>query len=164
MTHVLIAVDDTEHSLRAARTAYRLFGSLATYTVVSVSDQPTMLWGGDTLMWGVPYPLMVAPTGVVGVATPGTATTGSERAATAAAVDEAMQVALDVAERAEIPEPQVVGETGDPAAAILEAARHHHADVIVIGSHERSWFARLMSPSVAGALVKEAEIPVLLAR
>jgi nucleotide-binding universal stress UspA family protein len=161
MTHVLIAVDDTEHSLRAARAAYQLFGQDADYTVVSVSDQPTMMWGGDSLMWGVPYPMTMAPSGLVGVAAAGT---GDERALAAAAVDDAIQVALDVAGRADIPHPQVVGEVGDPAAAILQAARHHRADVIVIGSHERNWFARLMSPSVADSVVKESSVPVLIAR
>jgi nucleotide-binding universal stress UspA family protein len=165
MTHVLIAVDDSDHSLRAAQVAYQLFGDNADYTVVSVSDQSSMIWGGDTLMWGVAYPVMLAPSGLIGV-TPldGTDSTPAAREATTAAVEGAMHVAIDVAERADIPEPQVVGDVGDPATAILNAAKHHGADVIVIGTHERSWFEKLMSPSVVGSVLKDAQIPVLIAR
>ena len=73
-------------------------------------------------------------------------------------------MARDVAAEADIPNPQVVGEVGDPATAIINAAHHHNADVIVIGSHERSWFSKLFTPSVRGAVVREADIPVLIAR
>jgi nucleotide-binding universal stress UspA family protein len=81
-----------------------------------------------------------------------------------APIDAAIQVARDVADEAHLPNPQVVGEVGDPATAIITAAHHHQADVIVIGSHDRSWFSKLFAPSVAGAVVREADIPVLVAR
>jgi nucleotide-binding universal stress UspA family protein len=172
MTQVLIAVDDSEHSLNAARVAYKLFGDEATYTVVNVADQSPMMWGGDSLMWGVGYPVMLAPSelavhpnseeGVDPTSADGTRTqvAGVDNAP----IEAAMQVALDVANEAELPNPQVVGEVGDPALAIIEAARHHQADVIVIGSHDRNWFTRLFIPSVTGSVVRDAEIPVLIAR
>jgi nucleotide-binding universal stress UspA family protein len=37
-------------------------------------------------------------------------------------------------------------------------------DVIVVGSHERSWFSRLFVPSVTADVVKEAEVPVLVVK
>ncbi len=163
MTQVLIAVDDSDYSVNAARVAYALFGDSATYTVVNVADRSPMMWGGDALMWGVGYPMVMAPTGIVGV-TPldaradtdpgGTDPAGTDLGATdldTAPIGAAMQVALEVATEADLPNPRVVGEVGDPAAAIISAAHHHQADVIVIGSHERSWFSRLFIPSVAGA-------------
>ena len=81
-----------------------------------------------------------------------------------APIDAAIQVAHGVASEAHLPNPQVVGEVGDPATAIIEAAHHHQADVIVVGSHDRSWFSRLLVPSTSGAVVREADIPVLIAR
>ena len=167
MTQVLIAVDESEHSLRAARVAYGLFGENATYTVVNVADVSPMVWGGDSLMWGVGYPVLMAPAGLVGVGPSGQAESPTSAAPTTttadnAPIEAAMQVALDVATEADLPNPQVVGEVGDPALAIMEAARHHQADVIVIGSHDRSWLTRLLNPSVAGSVVKDSDIPVLI--
>jgi nucleotide-binding universal stress UspA family protein len=167
MTQVLIAVDDSDCSVNAARVAYALFGDSATYTVVNVADQSPMMWGGDALMWGVGYPMVMAPSAVTGTTSHnGRVDTGATTSdLDTAPIGEAMQVALEVAGEADLPDPQVVGEvSGDPAAAIISAAHHHQADVIVVGSHERSWFTRLFIPSVAGSVVRETDIPVLIAR
>lgn len=163
MTQVLIAVDDTERALHVARVAYDLFGDTAAYTVVNVTDQSPMVWGGDSLMWGVGYPVSMAPSGLLGVAPPGGEGTTAADLHTAP-IEAAIKVAQEVAEEADLPSPQVVGESGDPAQAIIDAARHHQADVIVVGSPERSWFSKLFAPSVTGAVLKEAAIPVLIAR
>ena len=171
MTQVLIAVDDSESSVKTARIAYALFGDKASYIVVNVADQSPIMWGGDALVWGVGYPIVMAPTGIVDPVV-GAAEVNAHAAEEGspavevdnAPIDAAIQVARDVAAEADIPNPQVVGETGDPATAIITAAHHHQADVIVVGSHDRSWFSKLLSPSVTGAVVKEADIPVLIAR
>jgi len=47
---------------------------------------------------------------------------------------------------------------------ILEAAREHGADLIVMGSHGRGGVARLMLGSVAERVVRAAEVPVLVVR
>jgi nucleotide-binding universal stress UspA family protein len=166
MTQVLIAVDDSESSIKTARIAYALFGASAKYTVVNVADQTPIMWGEDALAWGVGYPMIMTP-----VSPPEIATTGSAAGDDAgdvvvdnAPIEAAIQVASDVAAEAHIPEPQVVGEVGDPATAIITAAHHHKADVIVVGSHERSWFSSLFAPSVSNAVVRESDIPVLIAR
>jgi nucleotide-binding universal stress UspA family protein len=163
MTQVLIAVDDSESSVKTARIAYKLFGESASYTVVSVADRSPLIWGGDALVWGIGYPVMMDPSGAVGMA----ARSAPAKDASAAEVDNApieaaIQVAKDVADEAHIPNPQVVGEVGDPATAIIAAAHHHQADVIVVGSHDRSWFSRLLVPSTTGAVVRETDIPVLI--
>ncbi len=166
MTQVLIAVDDSESSIKTARTAYALFGDTATYTVVNVADQSPMIWGGDALVWGIGYPIVMAPSGAVEVEharkTPSSDSAAAEVDSTP--IDAAIEVARGVASEAAIPNAQVVGEVGDPATAIITAAHHHQADVIVIGSHDRSWFSKLLSPSVAGAVVRDADVPVLIAR
>ena len=122
MTQVLIAVDDSESSIRTARIAYDLFGDSAHYTVVNVADQSPMIWGGDALIWGIGYPIVMAPTGVVELAPhksePGNDPSQSDSPSVeprAAEVDNApiaaaIQVALDVATEADLPNPQVVGE------------------------------------------------------
>src|SRR6185295_1724849 len=176
MTHVLIAVDDSESGIKTARIAHALFGDAANYIVVNVADQLPIMWGADSLEWGVGYPVVMGPSGVVDpayVSPPGPADEASHDSADGdvaaadvdnAPIDAAIQVARDVAAEAEIPNPQVVGEVGDPATAIITAAHHHKADVIVIGSHDRGWFSKLFTPSVSGALIREADIPVLIAR
>ena len=166
MTHVLIAVDDSEASVATARTAYSLFGPDAQYTVVNVADRTPIAWGGDSLAWGVGYPIIMTPVTSAPNTTVGTNPNGDVAVADIdnAPIEAAIQVARDIADEAHIPNPQVVGEEGDPATAIINAAHHHQADVIVIGSHDRSWFARLFVPSTSGAVVREADIPVLVTR
>jgi nucleotide-binding universal stress UspA family protein len=166
MTQVLIAVDDSDSSIATARTAFSLFGPDAGYIVVNVADRAPVMWGGDSLAWGIGYPIVMGPAGPSEVAVAGTPANGDVTAADIdnAPIDAAIQVARDVADEADIPNPQVVGEVGDPATAIINAAHHHQADVIVIGSPDRSWFSKLFMPSVSGAVVREADIPVLVAR
>ena len=63
MTKVLIAVDSSDTSIRAARTAHNLFGDDAEYTVVSVAPLDPVIWGEDTLAWGTPYSMVRPPMG-----------------------------------------------------------------------------------------------------
>lgn len=162
MTRVLIAVDDSESSVAAARTAHRLFGDDAEYTVISVSASQPLKWGDDALLYGTVYPL-ATPTGtVIGgvpliVHQPG-ATPDGDR------VEVAEQTADNVAHDAGVDSAETIGETGDPVDAILDAAEKHHVDVIVVGSHERGWFRRLFTTSVRDELVRDARVPVLVAR
>jgi nucleotide-binding universal stress UspA family protein len=50
------------------------------------------------------------------------------------------------------------------ASVIVEEARHWPADLIVIGTHGRSGFSRILFGSVAEGIVRTAHIPVLLIR
>lgn len=50
------------------------------------------------------------------------------------------------------------------ASAIVEEARRWPADLIVIGTHGRSGFSRVLFGSVAEGVVRTAHIPVLLVR
>ena len=81
---VLVAVDDSEGSVRAAETAHRLFGDDAEYLAVNVTnvvDLAAIPWYGAG--WGAPY---AAPYGAVWayrsdlVADPGQAIADSEDA------------------------------------------------------------------------------------
>lgn len=50
---------------------------------------------------------------------------------------------------------------GEPAQSILAAARETHSDVIVMGTHGRTGLGRMLMGSVAEAVVRRAECPVL---
>lgn len=47
---------------------------------------------------------------------------------------------------------------------ILQAAREQGADLIVVGSHGRTGIRRLMLGSIAGKVVAQSPVPVLVAR
>ncbi|MCJ8211880.1 universal stress protein [Mucilaginibacter sp. RS28] len=51
---------------------------------------------------------------------------------------------------------------GDTADGILNCAKEFHADLIVIGTHSRSGFDRLLMGSVAEHVVRHANVPVLV--
>jgi nucleotide-binding universal stress UspA family protein len=53
---------------------------------------------------------------------------------------------------------------GNAADAIVRAARSKHADVIVMGTHGRTGFSRLLMGSVAQRVVGTAPCPVLTVR
>jgi nucleotide-binding universal stress UspA family protein len=50
---------------------------------------------------------------------------------------------------------------GDPATAIIQAARQFAADLIVMGMHGRTGLSRLLMGSVAEQVVRRAPCPVL---
>jgi nucleotide-binding universal stress UspA family protein len=70
--------------------------------------------------------------------------------------------ARDVADQSGLTEAHALGEAGDPAEAVLRAADEHHVDVIVVGTHHRGWFDRLLRPSVSKEIVRSATVPVLV--
>jgi nucleotide-binding universal stress UspA family protein len=156
MTRVLVAVDDSEGSVRAAETAHRLFGDDAEYLAVNVTnvvDIAAIPWYGAG--WGAPY---AAPYGAVWSyrtetpVDPGALEEGQD-IAEANARHVARQSGLDA---------EPVGEEGDPATAVLRAAEDRGVDVIVVGTQERGWFERLLHPSVSMDIVKHAHVPVLI--
>jgi nucleotide-binding universal stress UspA family protein len=51
--------------------------------------------------------------------------------------------------------------TGDPAQAVVDFANEEHCDLIVLGTHGRGGFTRLLMGSVAEAIVRKAQCPVL---
>lgn len=53
-------------------------------------------------------------------------------------------------------------ETGDAATVVIDTAIKFNADLIVVGSHGRSGFNRLLTGSVAEDVSRHSEIPVLV--
>jgi nucleotide-binding universal stress UspA family protein len=53
---------------------------------------------------------------------------------------------------------------GEPVTEIVAAARETEADIIAMTTHGRGGFGRLLFGSVAEAVLRQAEIPVLMMR
>ena len=53
---------------------------------------------------------------------------------------------------------------GEPVTEIVAAAREHGADIVAMTTHGRSGVSRLLFGSVAEAVLRQAEIPVLMMR
>jgi nucleotide-binding universal stress UspA family protein len=157
MTRVLVAVDDTEGSVRAAEAAHRLFGEAADYLAVNVTnvlDMAAVPW--YTAGWGAPY---AAPYGAVW-AYRSDVTIDPDGVADSEQVAE--NQAREVADQSGLTDAHALGEAGDPAEAVLHAADEHHVDVIVVGTHHRGWFDRLLRPSVSKEIVRSSTVPVLV--
>src|SRR6188474_3713928 len=158
MTRVLIAVDESDESVVAARVAHDLFGDTAEYLVINVADPLA-----NGMAWGYVYPIVppiaAYPT-MMPVGDPPLGDSTTDDGHTQSPAEHAEHRAAEVAGQARLARAETVGEVGDAATAIVEAARQHAADVIVVGSHERSWFDRLMKASVTKRVLHDAAIPV----
>ena len=55
-------------------------------------------------------------------------------------------------------------EDGTAVAGILKTASDEGADLVIVGSHGRTGLSRLMLGSIAGKVVAESPVPVLVAR
>ena len=138
MQKILVALDESPISLRAARAASALFPD-AEFLVINVTRLvvPWVMAGE----FGAVYPMRSAD---IAALTP----------------DEAELEAI--AHEAGIDDPVVLTPVGDPATSICEAAERHDVDVIVVGSHDKGVLRRLMDPSVAEAVVHGSHRPVLV--
>lgn len=142
---VLLAVDDSDESLRVARTAHQMFRDHAKYWAVNVGPYQMNSPENQPLVWGVAYPLVLSPE------------------AEEAPFRRAEAAAKSVCNAAGLPDDAVpIGVVGDPAAQICRVAKEHAIDVIVIGARSGSWLRHLFEPSVTKAVVREAERPVLV--
>ncbi|MGD9999743.1 MAG: universal stress protein [Ilumatobacteraceae bacterium] len=154
MTLILVAVDESDESIAAAREARDLFGAEATYLAVNVAER-TPTWTPVRPAWGAVYPY------------PFTSTYPMIESELAGAPDQARegarQTAQDLADEAGIAGASAVGEVGEPSTAILAAAETHDADVIVIGASDKNWWHRLIDGSVSKDLTNRSSRPVLIA-
>jgi nucleotide-binding universal stress UspA family protein len=159
---VLIAVDETDESVAAAALARRLFGEDSEYLAINVFERPPPRGERDSS--GLAAPMPGAPMGWGAVWPYRTVEPGGGEVGELTARDVAERDAREAAERAGLEDTELIREVGDPAQAILDAAHEHNVDVVVVGSHQRSWLSRLFSRSVSAQIVKRAELPVLVAK
>ena len=57
---------------------------------------------------------------------------------------------------------EVVVEAASPHEAILKVADERQVDLIVMGTHGQTGFARAVIGSVAGRVIRHAKLPVVL--
>lgn len=156
MTRVLLAVEESDVSVAAVQAARGLFGSESDYLAVNVAEEVPSWWTAQP-HWGGVYPFPFDAPSPLGEESPEPA--GRDPGPDSVARAEA--TAANVAQQggvAAVP----VAEFGDPAAAIVAAAERHDADVIVVGTHHKGWWRRLFDGSVADAVAKRADRPVLV--
>jgi nucleotide-binding universal stress UspA family protein len=72
-----------------------------------------------------------------------------------------LQAAVPDADRARV---TVVSVVATPYAEILDYARAHHADLIVMGTHGRGGVSHMLLGSIAERIVRRAPCPVLTVR
>ncbi len=138
---VLVALDESAVSMRAAQEAVRLFsGRDVQFLVISVAREPAP--------W-VP----VGGFGLVSVPPP-----GWEDAARA--LDEPEIV--ERAKEAGASPAEVITEVGDTVECICAAAEEHDVDVVVVGGHDKGFLRRLLEPSVSAGVVRGTHRPVLV--
>lgn len=136
-TRVLVAVDGSDQSLHAARTAARLGRALGVpLTVLTVFHEPSAAVGEPQFS-----------------------------AALTHALDEARRI-VEAARQAILeaggPEPETTWLGGDPAETILSTARTGGYDLVVLGTRGRGRFQAALLGSVSAAVAARAGRPVLV--
>ncbi|MEW6473831.1 MAG: universal stress protein [Actinomycetota bacterium] len=138
---VLVALDESAVSMRAAQEAVRLFsGRGVQFLVISVAREP------------VPW-VPVGGFGLVSVPPP-----GWEDAARG--LDE-----TEITERATAAganPAKVITDVGDAVECICAAAEEHDVDAVVVGGHDKGFLQRLLEPSVSAGVVRGTHRPVLV--
>jgi nucleotide-binding universal stress UspA family protein len=150
MRTIVVGYDGTEQSERALERAADLARALtARLIVVSVGHVPIVTAADPALPAGVtgfPVPMESVP-----------APPPEEGDETEALLERARSrlAALDV-------DAEYVSELGDPAARLLEVADEREAELIVVGSRERSFLERLLADGIDEKLARKAHRDVLL--
>lgn len=140
---VLVALDETPTSLHAASVVARLLGPLgAEFLVVNVAQVPVP-WVAASHGFGAVMPLQLD-------------VADDEHRAE---LEEAMAARADAAA---LPVSDIDVVAGDPVTEICAAADRHDADLVVVGSHDRSALSRLLDPSVSTGVVRATSRPVLV--
>jgi nucleotide-binding universal stress UspA family protein len=147
VTRILVALDDGEGSLHAARTARELFGGPDTDVLgINVATLP-QAWIAPGVGYGMVTPVFPPAVG---------------DAVETVSVRQAEARAAAVLEESGLADATALGAIGDPVAAIVAAAVELDVDVIVVGGDEAGFLGRLLDQSVSRALLRDAGRPVLV--
>lgn len=150
---ILVALDDSSSSQRAAAFVRDFFAPATDVEVLGVNvarlPQP---WIAPGLGYGV-----VMPSFGAGSASDAGGELGAERLEEAA-----RDQASEVLEANELTDARSIGAVGDPVAAIVDAAREHDVDLIVVGGDEAGFLGRLLDRSVTRGLLRDAGRPILV--
>jgi nucleotide-binding universal stress UspA family protein len=141
ITHILVATDFSDSADEALTYALTLADQVgATARLVHVFDDP-----GAIGLYSDGYVPMPAET----------------RAEILAEIRRQLAARAAAAGRKDLPSEVL---TGSPARTIVDAARQHQCDLIVMGTHGRHGMAHLLLGSVAERVVRTAACPVLVVR
>jgi nucleotide-binding universal stress UspA family protein len=141
---VIVAVDGSEISARAARAGLALLGNVHDAVIVTVVE------AGD--------PMEVMGTGTAGGTMSANAFEERERVRDA----NASAIVADAAVALGLPDAQTRVLRGDAASALCELAAELDARAIVIGSRGRGGIKRALLGSVSDAVVRNAPCPVVV--
>jgi nucleotide-binding universal stress UspA family protein len=145
---ICIAVDGSESSAKAGRTAARLFPNAELLAVnISPPDAP----------WTSTYPW-----GAVGSWPLGDPDTAVEHADRDEAIASTGTVPDEIPAHHGIEPDQDSSTEADPAPTVLEAARGHRADIIVVGYTDDDWLVSLLRDAGTDHGVRQAGTPVLV--
>ena len=144
---ILLAVDQDRASFDAAAVVSDWFSDDAEVVALHVGSRvPTTAVAAPIATTGIGYPSFALPL------------LRNER-------ERIYLEACEIAERAAaVTHGDVRTEAGDPATKIIEVAAEIGADLIVIGTGDRSWLSRVFAPSVSDKVVHNAPCPVLVVR
>jgi nucleotide-binding universal stress UspA family protein len=149
---ILVAVDGSEGSRRAAEFTNEFFGRLPVELLV-VNVSPTPLPWFPEVGYGIAAPYAWQP-----------ATAGEPGDRTVLLIDEAQAQAERVVAGSGIDEDDAIAEVGDPVEVIRETADAEDVDLIIVGASDKGWWSRLVEGSVSDELVRHGERPVLVVR
>lgn len=139
---ILIALDESPVSSRAARVAARLFSASGVeFLVINVARVPIPWAAGAGFGMVAPLPL---------------------DARWLEPAEESKAELTARAEQAGVPDPEAIATSGDVVTVLCAAAEEHDADVVVVGFHDESSWSRLLDASVSTGVGRETTRPVLV--
>lgn len=145
---VLVAVDDSDGSARAAAFVNRFFGGWDV-EILAVNVAPVPLAAGTTgAGFGGWYAWPMAPV----------LTEPMYQETLAAAHEQS----AEAAERSGVAGAEPSPAVGDPVTAILEVAQERDVDLIVVGSGHHGLLDRMLRGSTSRQIVRDADRPVLV--
>ena len=143
MARALIAGHDSDEIDVLAEAAHRLLGPEFEFLAVEVSSASVDV----DLAWGTDVPVVRSLSPPEGAVAPFELFGNGPGPTSEASVA-----------RTELP----LGEDGDSATAVLEAARKFDVDVIVAAVRDRGWLSRFLFGSVTIDLIRATSIPILV--
>jgi nucleotide-binding universal stress UspA family protein len=149
---ILVAVDESLGSRRAAQFTNEFFGELPVEVLV-INVSPTPLPWFPEVGYGIAAPYAWQP-----------AMAGDPGDRTVLLIEEAQDQAERTVAKSGIDEDDAIAEVGDPVDVIRQNAEAEDVDLIVVGASDKGWWSRLVDGSVSDQLVRHGERPVLVVR
>jgi nucleotide-binding universal stress UspA family protein len=134
MSKILFPTDFSTCSDAGLEHATHLAKARGATLLIAHVEEPPMAYGGGEMYYGIPEPDTAALTTMLEKVVPSDSSVPYEH--------------------------KLV--IGDPADAIVDLATEEKVDLIVMGTHGRTGFSRLLMGSVAEAVVRRAPCPVFI--